>query len=109
MATEAEDFVRKNYWKIWFIDLLKFVTITAHMMGEFFREIAALIFIFVPLELWRGTGDQKQTELLSWHGTLLEATLAATLVSLAVGFGFEYLAVIANRIKKDVEVNSGYK
>ena len=107
MATEPEELIGKNYWKIRFIDLLKFVTITAHMVGDFFREIGALTFIFVPLELWKGTGDQ--TDIFAWHVSLVEAALIATFIFLAIGFLFEYLSVGANRIKKDLEVNSGYK
>lgn len=107
MANDTEELIGKNDWKIRAIDSLKFVSLTAHMIGEFFRDIAALIFIFVPLELWvRSTDPHVQGQVPS-HAALLEYSIIATIVSLVIGFGFEYLSVIANRFKKDLEVNNG--
>jgi hypothetical protein len=107
LASDAEEIVGKNDWKIRAIDGLKFVSLTSHMIGEFFRDIAALIFIFVPLELWVRSTDPHLQDQVPTHAALLEYAIIATLVSLVVGFGFEYLSVIANRFKKDLEVNNG--
>ena len=102
MANDIEELEGPNAWKIRGIDALKFVALTSDMIGSFFREVGALVFIFVPLELW----DKQQVPA---HSALIQYTVVATFVCLTFGFGFAYLAAIANRFKKDMEGNSGNK
>ena len=54
------------------------------MIGEFLRELAVLIFVFVPLEMWRGSKGNpgEYTEILLW-------TAVIAIVSLTVGILFE--------------------
>lgn len=57
------------------------------MIGDFLRECAALIVVFVPLELWH---DQAtRTADFVWH------VAEACFVSFAVGVIFEYLSLLA--------------
>lgn len=48
------------------------------MIGEFLRELAVLIFVFVPLELWRGSqGNPGEfTEIVIWTAMIAIACLA---------------------------------
>jgi hypothetical protein len=52
------------------------------MLGEFLRELAVLIFVFVPLELW-GSAHGNQGEfarILIWTAILAIVSLAAGIV-----------------------------
>lgn len=52
------------------------------MIGEFLRELAVLIFVFVPLELWKGNGsDQRQfIWIVVWTVTLALCSLTMGVV-----------------------------
>jgi len=64
------------------------------MLGEFFRDAAVLLVIFVPLELWKpGTALG-----VGWLQLIL-----GTVVLLGVGMIFEYVAIAAFRIKCDLQ------
>jgi hypothetical protein len=65
------------------------------MVGDTLREIAALIFIFVPLELWRDQSLQ--------HLTLIEYASGFTAAFFVAGAFAEYVSAIAYRFKKDLE------
>ncbi len=56
----------------------------AEMIGEFLRELAVLIFVFVPLELWGGLhGNPREfLEILLW-------TVLIAIVSLTAGITLE--------------------
>lgn len=74
------------------IAFFAWVSSTAHMIGEFFRDAAVLLVIFVPLDLWKpGTAA-------NW----LQLSLA-TVVLMGVGMVCEYVAVFANRFKCDLQ------
>ena len=54
------------------------------MLGEFLREVAVLVLVFVPLETWRGPhGDRLQFVLL------LSGTALVAITSLAAGIIIE--------------------
>lgn len=80
--------------------LLAGVGAFAHMLGEFFRELAVLLVIFVPLELWKPQqgGVDFPTMVHVGEGTLL---------FLAVGMSLEFLSIALIRIKRDLEGNNG--
>jgi hypothetical protein len=51
----------------------------SEMIGETLREVGVLIFVFVPLEGYRGT-NQDSWQLAAWIGaTLIIATLLITI------------------------------
>lgn len=68
---------------------------TAEMTGDTLREIAALIFIFVPLELWRDQNFQ--------HLRLMEFTALWSGVAFVVGLLGGYASDLFFRLKKDLE------
>lgn len=82
---------------IWFSGIL---AATAHMVGEFFREAAVLLTIFVPLEIWKSKNGILDIGLL-WH------VGEGCLVIFFVGLCAEFFALGANRIKRDLEVANG--
>jgi hypothetical protein len=68
---------------------------TFHMLGEFLRECAALIVVFVPLEVWK---SQEPPSLnLLWH--------VGELSSILFGFGVvcEYVSLFLSSLKGDLE------
>jgi hypothetical protein len=50
------------------------------MLGEFLRELAVLIFVFVPLELWTQSNHGQFVRILIWTAVLAIASLAAGIV-----------------------------
>ena len=53
------------------------------MCGEFLRELAVLIFVFVPLELWR---PDMNVQVFTW---IVVWTITTAIVSLALGILIE--------------------
>ena len=68
------------------------------MVGEFFREGAVLLAIFVPLELWKPQG--ADFKFLLYVG-------AVSLFVLFVGMMLEWVSLLATRIKADLEASYG--
>ena len=68
------------------------------MIGEFFREGAVLLAIFVPLELWKPQGAN--------FDLIVRVALVSFFV-LGVGMLLEWIGLLAIRIKRDLEVNYG--
>jgi hypothetical protein len=64
------------------------------MFGEFLREVASLVFIFVPLERWHDPSIS--------HPTLLELAAGAAIATFVIGACFEYVALVAYRFKRDL-------
>jgi hypothetical protein len=87
--------VTQNYLRFGALFLLVWIGITSRMVGEFLRECAALVVIFVPLELWKEPHGLNSD--LVWH--VGEASAAA----FVFGLVFEYVSVIAIRVKGDLE------
>ena len=72
----------------------------AKMVGEFCREAAVLLVVFVPLELWRPIpGSPLQG---NWWGLA-----TATVSLLGIGMFLEGVALLAHRFKRDLEGNHG--
>lgn len=68
----------------------------SRMIGEFARDAAVLLLIFVPLDMWK---PQLGTPFSGHWGLLL------SIVSLVLGFGMalELLAMAAFRLKRNLE------
>jgi hypothetical protein len=66
------------------------------MLGEFAREVAVLLLVFVPLDWWRPNVSDPN---LLWH--VGEATFGL----LAFGMLLEYVSLGAIRAKQDLEGN----
>ena len=92
MSTETEELSR-SLRKLRAINTLAVVGFIAHQLGELFQEVAALVFIFVPLELWDKRG----------HDGLIKWTLLGTLAAFCTGLLFRGMSVAAHRLKKDLE------
>ena len=57
---------------------------TSEMIGEFLRELAVLVLVFVPLESYKGSGWHI------WHLILMiAATIVVAAVILGLGISFE--------------------
>ncbi|HEV3111231.1 MAG TPA: hypothetical protein VGY99_12125 [Candidatus Binataceae bacterium] len=52
---------------------------TAEMLGEFSREVALLVLVFVPLEFFLQAGDQYR-----WPGTIAAVIFAGMLLSIGI-------------------------
>jgi len=51
------------------------------MLGEFLRELAVLVFVFVPLELWKaGQTREDFVLIIVWTVALAIASLASGIV-----------------------------
>lgn len=72
---------------------------TARMLGEFFREAAVLLVIFVPLELWKPSSGAFNSGAM-WHAA------EGSLLLLGIGIFLEFAALFAHRIKRDLEVGN---
>ena len=94
MADEKAFFSR-NAQKLFAILVLTWAGCTFKMIGETLREIAALIFIFVPLELWRDQSLQ--------HASLIEYAAGGSAMFFIVGVCSEYISGTAYRFKRDLE------
>jgi hypothetical protein len=70
------------------------------MIGAFFRELAVLVVLFVPLEAWKAPQGGINSSLL-WH------TGEGGIALLVVGIVCEYIALGADRAKRDLEGNRG--
>jgi hypothetical protein len=68
------------------------------MVGEFVREAAVLLLIFVPLEWWKPNGSDPN---------FLWRVVEISLVSLCLGMILEYVSLGANRAKRDLEGSDG--
>jgi hypothetical protein len=68
------------------------------MVGEFLREAAVLLVIFVPLEFWKAQNGVVNTGLL-WH------VGEGTVILFVLGVVAEYASIGAIRIKRDLEGN----
>jgi hypothetical protein len=66
------------------------------MVGEFFREGAVLLAIFVPLELWKPQAA---------HFRFILYVGAVSLFVLGVGMLLEWVSLLATRIKSDLEAS----
>ncbi len=75
--------------------MLAFIRTTSHLLGELLRECAALVVVFVPLEMWR-LQSPPSTDLL-WH--VGEVSLFLFLIGLIC----EYASLFAARVKGDLE------
>lgn len=70
------------------------------MVGEFFREAAVLLVIFVPLELWKSQSGQVNFNLMMHVG-------GVSLIILVFGIFLEWGSLLATRIKRDLEASYG--
>ncbi len=73
---------------------------SASMFGEFFRELAVLLVIFVPLELWKPQQGPVNSALM-WH------VGEGTVLFMGMGMFLEFTAKVAFRIKRDLEGRDG--
>lgn len=69
-------------------------------LGEFSREAAVLLLVFVPLELWKPQGNDPFTG--QWW-----LLLTGTAVLLAFGMLLELIAIALLRVKKNMEGHNG--
>ena len=68
------------------------------MVGEFFREGAVLLMVFVPLELWR-----SQSGAINFP--LIIHVAGVSLFVLGVGMCLEWASLLAARIRRDLEAS----
>jgi uncharacterized RDD family membrane protein YckC len=54
------------------------------MIGEFLRELAVLIFVFVPLEVWKGSEGNFR-----YFAAVLAGTAVIAIASLTLGITLE--------------------
>jgi hypothetical protein len=87
-----------NHFRVFVIYTLAIVGATSHMLGEFFREAAVLLVIFVPLELWKPSSGY-------FNASNMIHVAEGTVVLLIVGIALEFLSILAHRIKRDLEVS----
>jgi hypothetical protein len=99
LASDDIEQLSRALRKLRAINALTAVGFVGRKIGELFQEAAALIFIFVPLELWDKT---RMT-----HNVLVERTLAGTAIFFTVGLLFHFGSVKAYRYKKDLEGVNG--
>lgn len=92
---EEKVFFTRDRQKMLVVLVLLWAGHTAEMVGDTLREIAALIFIFVPLELWRDQSFQ--------HLKLMEFAGLFSGAFFVIGVGGGYVALIFYRLKKDLE------
>lgn len=64
------------------------------MIGEYLREAAVLMLVFIPIDLW------KHTEIT---GARLAEVGAFSLAILALGMFLEWVALLAKRIQRTIE------
>lgn len=67
-----------------------------HMVGEFAREAAVLLLIFVPLEIWKPQSGEPFSG--NWGFLLVGVALL-----LAIGMALELLSMGAFRLKRNLE------
>ena len=72
----------------------------AHKIADLSLECAALLAIFVPLELWDRRPD---------HGALLQEAARLTGYAFALGIAAQIVGIFAYRIKDDLEGKRGTK
>jgi hypothetical protein len=86
--------------KVWAPLLLAAIGSTAKMLGDFFRELAVLVVLFVPLEFWKPQPGVDFNTVI-WH--VGEGTVGL----MAAGMFLEYIAMTFFRIKRDLEGKDG--
>jgi hypothetical protein len=86
--------------RVWAPLTLAVIGHAAKMIGDFFREFAVLLALFVPLEMWKPQSGLDFSAVV-WH--VGEATVAL----MAVGMFLEYLSLTFFRIKRDLEGRDG--
>lgn len=90
----------KGDLRVWAPLLLAAIGATAEMLGEFFRELAVLVVLFVPLELWKPRMSVDYNAVV-WH--VGEATVSL----MVAGMILKYVSMTFYRIKRDLEGKDG--
>lgn len=96
MSSDTEE-LSKSLRRLRAVTILTLLGFVSHQIGELFQEVAALVFIFVPLELWDKRG----------HDGLIKWTLFGTLLSFITGVLFRGASAAIYRLKKDLEGHYG--
>jgi hypothetical protein len=78
-----------------FLLVLSVTRTTSHLVGEFLRECAALVLVFVPLEMWRSQAPPAPD--LLWH------VAEASFILFVIGVLCEYASLFLGRVKGDLE------
>jgi len=99
VSTTNEDRVDNSH-KVASIYALAWIGSTSRMLGDFFRELAVLFLVFVPLEWWKPNVNVGNPNFL-WH------VGEVTIVLLLAGLVAEYVSLGACRAKRDLEGNHG--
>jgi hypothetical protein len=86
--------------KVWAPLLLAGIGAAAKMLGDFFRELAVLLILFVPLELWKPQAGIDFNTVM-WH--VGEGTVAL----MSIGMFLEFVAMAIFRMKRDLEGKDG--
>jgi len=72
----------------------------AEMLGDALRELAALVVVFVPLELWK---TQQGND---FHD-LMRSTIEAAVSLFLLGMFSKYVSMSLYRMKRDLEGKDG--
>jgi hypothetical protein len=81
---------------------LAFLASTAHMVGEFLREVAVLLMVFVPLELWKQQGGTVNYQLMAY-------VTGASLLIFVFGMFLEWMHLLLCRVKRNLEASHATK
>ena len=90
------ELTRGNVVQVLNLFALILLATASHMVGEFFREGAVLMMVFVPLELWKSQGG-------TINFPLILHVAEVSLFTLAVGMFLEWTSLLAARIKRNLE------
>jgi hypothetical protein len=77
----------------------KGIQVTMEKVGDFLREVAALVLVFIPLDLWK---DQ-----LSWGR--IAGIIAVSLLIFVLGVGCEFAAIAVKRERDKYEEEKKYE